>query len=73
MNWDEIEGNWVQFKGYVRDKWGKITDDDLDVIDGKWEQLAGKIQERYGLARQEADRQIREFLESFEDKDAVAL
>jgi uncharacterized protein YjbJ (UPF0337 family) len=58
MNWDRIEGNWKQLTGKVKERWGKLTDDDLDVIDGRREQLAGKIQQRYGCLRDDADRQI---------------
>ena len=58
MNWDRIEGNWRQFKGKVKEKWGKLTDDDLDTVAGKRDQLLGKLQERYGIARDEADRQL---------------
>jgi uncharacterized protein YjbJ (UPF0337 family) len=58
MNWDRVEGNWKQFKGQVKEQWGKLTDDDFDQIAGKRDQLAGKIQERYGIAKDEADRQI---------------
>ena len=61
MNDDRIEGNWKQFKGKVKEQWGKLTDDDLDVISGRRDQLAGKIQERHGVARDEAERQIKEF------------
>ncbi|MBL0420687.1 CsbD family protein [Ramlibacter sp. AW1] len=61
MNDDRVEGNWKQFKGKIKEQWGKLTDDDLDVIAGKRDQLAGKIQERHGVARDEADRQIRDF------------
>ena len=46
-----VEGNWKQFKGNVKEKWGKLTDDDIDVIEGKREQLEGKIQQRYGYAK----------------------
>lgn len=60
MNWDRIEGNWKQFRGMVKEKWGKLTDDDLDVIEGKRDKLAGKIQERYGMAKDAADREIDE-------------
>lgn len=60
MNWDRIEGNWKQFRGMIKEKWGKLTDDDLDVIEGKREKLAGKIQERYGMAKDAADREIEE-------------
>jgi uncharacterized protein YjbJ (UPF0337 family) len=58
MNWDRIEGNWKTFKGQVRQKWGKLTDDDLDVIEGKRDQLEGKIQQRYGYAKDQAAREI---------------
>jgi uncharacterized protein YjbJ (UPF0337 family) len=58
MNWDRIEGNWKQVVGRVKARWGKLTDDDLDVIAGRREELAGVIQERYGLARDEADDQV---------------
>lgn len=61
MNWDQIEGKWKQVKGQAQQKWGKLTDDDLDVVDGRRQALAGKIQERYGVAKEEAERQIHEF------------
>jgi uncharacterized protein YjbJ (UPF0337 family) len=59
MNWDRVEGNWKQFSGKVKEKWGKLTDDDLTVIDGKQDQLVGRIQERYGVAKDEAEKQVR--------------
>jgi uncharacterized protein YjbJ (UPF0337 family) len=62
MNWDTIKGQWKQFKGKVKEKWGHLTDDDLDVIDGKKDQLVGKLQERYGYAKDEAEKQADEFL-----------
>jgi uncharacterized protein YjbJ (UPF0337 family) len=58
MNWERIEGNWKQAKGKAVEKWGKLTNDDLDVVAGRREQLAGKIQERYGVAKEEAENQI---------------
>lgn len=58
MNWDRIEGNWMQFKGKAKQQWGKLTDDELDQIEGRRDQLVGRIQERYGIQRDEADRQI---------------
>lgn len=51
MDWNRVEGSWKQVKGAVKEKWGKLTDDDLDVINGRREQLEGKIQERYGFAK----------------------
>ena len=60
MDWNQIEGNWKQFKGKVKEKWGKLTDDDLDTIAGKRDQLVGKLQEKYGMAKDEAEKQINE-------------
>ena len=61
MNEDQFEGKWKQMKGTVKEKWGKLTDDDVTVINGKKDILAGKIQERYGITKEEAERQIDEF------------
>ena len=58
MNWDQVSGNWKQFKGMVKEKWGKLTDDDLDVISGKRDQLIGKLQEKYGIAKDEAEKEL---------------
>jgi uncharacterized protein YjbJ (UPF0337 family) len=68
MNWDRVEGEWKQWKGKVKEQWGKITDDDLDRIAGKRDQLIGKVQEAYGVARDEADRQIREWEKRMPDE-----
>jgi uncharacterized protein YjbJ (UPF0337 family) len=62
MNWNQVEGNWAQFKGKVQTQWGKLTGDDLDVIDGKRKELAGKIQERYGKAQDEVEREVDDWL-----------
>jgi uncharacterized protein YjbJ (UPF0337 family) len=48
MAWDRVEGNWKQFMGLAKEKWGQLTDDELTAIDGRRDQLEGKIQERYG-------------------------
>jgi uncharacterized protein YjbJ (UPF0337 family) len=61
MNEDRMEGNWKQFKGKVKEQWGKLTDDDLDVIAGKREQLLGRIQQRHGLAKEDAEREVESF------------
>lgn len=61
MNWDQVEGKWNQLKGRVREQWGKLTDDDLDVIAGKRDQFLGKLQERYGLEKAEAEKQLEEW------------
>ncbi|MDO8520241.1 MAG: CsbD family protein [Deltaproteobacteria bacterium] len=67
MNWDTIEGNWKKWKGNIKVKWGKITDDELDVIEGKRDRLAGKIQEKYGIAKDEVEKQLGEFQKSAKD------
>jgi uncharacterized protein YjbJ (UPF0337 family) len=59
MNWDRIEGNWKQFKGKVKQQWGRLTDDRIDVIAGKRDELLGAVQEAYGVARDEAERQVK--------------
>jgi uncharacterized protein YjbJ (UPF0337 family) len=64
MNWDQVEGKWKEFRGSVREKWGKLTDDDLDMIAGKRDQLVGKLQQRYGYEKEKAEDQIDQFLES---------
>jgi uncharacterized protein YjbJ (UPF0337 family) len=61
MNKDEIGGNWKQFKGTVKEKWGKLTDDDMTVIEGKRDQLVGKIQERYGYAKDQAEKEVKDW------------
>ena len=62
MNWDRLEGNWKQVKGSVRERWGKLTDNDLEQIAGKKDQLVGRIQERYGLAKDAAQQQADEWV-----------
>ena len=61
MNKQTIEGNWMQLKGKVRETWGDLTDDDIDVIAGKRDQLIGKLKERYGKSTEEVDREVTEF------------
>lgn len=58
MNREQLEGNWKQLKGHAREKWGKLTDDDLDEIKGRQQILVGKIQERYGSTVEEAKKQV---------------
>jgi uncharacterized protein YjbJ (UPF0337 family) len=61
MNWDEVSGKWNQVKGSMKEKWGKLTDDDLTMIDGKRDRMVGKIQERYGITKEKAEEQIRDW------------
>lgn len=58
MNWDQAAGKWNQMKGAVKERWGKLTDDDLTVIDGNRDKLLGKIQERYGITKEKAEEEI---------------
>lgn len=62
MNSDQLQGKWKQMKGSVKERWGKLTDDDIHVINGQREQLVGRVQERYGIAREEAAKQVDEWL-----------
>jgi uncharacterized protein YjbJ (UPF0337 family) len=64
MNRDWLEGNWKQARGKVRERWGKLTDDELDVIAGRRDQLIGRIQELYGNTRDEVAREIDEMFEA---------
>jgi uncharacterized protein YjbJ (UPF0337 family) len=68
MNWDRVEGNWKQFKGKVKQKWGKLTDDQLDVISGNRDELVGKIQESYGIAKDEAEKEVKAWESTFEEE-----
>ena len=59
MDWNRVEGNWKQMKGKIKEKWGNLTDDDLDVINGRRDQLEGKkIQQRYGIAKDQARKDV---------------
>jgi len=62
MNSDQWQGKWKHVKGSIKERWGKLTDDDLDVIAGLRDQLAGRIQERYGIAEEEARRQVNQWM-----------
>jgi uncharacterized protein YjbJ (UPF0337 family) len=61
MNSDQVKGTWKQMRGKVKEMWGKLTDDDLDVIDGKKDQLIGRIQKAYGVGREDAERQVKDW------------
>ena len=62
MNNDRIEGNWKQLKGKAQQKWGDITDDELDKMEGNRTELVGKVQEKYGKSKDEAEREVDDFL-----------
>jgi uncharacterized protein YjbJ (UPF0337 family) len=64
MNWDQVAGNWKQLQGKVRQQWGKLTDDDLSLIQGKQTELAGRLQERYGYSKEQAEKEIKNWVDS---------
>lgn len=61
MNWDTVQGKWKQYKGSAKEKWGDLTDDELDQAAGQRDQLVGKIQEKYGVTKDEAEKQVDEW------------
>jgi uncharacterized protein YjbJ (UPF0337 family) len=69
MNWDQVQGKWKQMKGSAKTRWGKLTDDDLDVAAGQRDQLVGRIQERYGIAKEDAQRQVEEWNKSLDKEN----
>ena len=62
MNWDQVSGKWQQLKGNVRTKWGKLTDDDVEIVAGNRDKLIGKLQERYGFTKDRALQSVDEFI-----------
>jgi uncharacterized protein YjbJ (UPF0337 family) len=68
MNKDILKGKWMQMKGTVRTKWGKLTDDDVNQIQGDAEKFIGKLQERYGYGREQAEKELNDFMNRPMDK-----
>lgn len=68
MAWDQIKGAWKEVRGSVRERWGKLTDDDLDVIAGERDQLIGTVQRRYGTMRDQASREVADFEASVSER-----
>lgn len=69
MNSDRIIGNWKQVKGRIKEQWGKLTDDHINIIDGRRDRLLGQIQESYGIASDEAEKQV----QAWEKRNAMAM
>ena len=67
MNWDQLEGKWMQAKGSIKERFGKLTDDDLKIISGSREKFIGRIQERYGIAKEEAQKRVDEWARGLAD------
>jgi uncharacterized protein YjbJ (UPF0337 family) len=63
MTWDILKGQWAQFKGKIRQQWGKLTDDELDQIQGDREILIGKLQQRYGRSREQVEQEVDRWLQ----------
>jgi uncharacterized protein YjbJ (UPF0337 family) len=59
MNWEQIQGNWMNIKGKVKERWGDLTDDDLDRIEGRRDQLVGLVQKQYGIAKELAEKEVK--------------
>jgi len=58
MNWEEVEGNWMQYKGKLTTQWGKLTDDDVKIVHGRRTELLGLLQKHYGHTKEQAEREI---------------
>ena len=58
MNWDQIEGKWMQYKGKAKELWGDLTDDEFDRVAGKRDQMVGLIQSKYGKVKADAEREV---------------
>ncbi len=67
MNMEQVKGKWKQFTGSVQERWGELTNDEIEKIEGEREQLEGKIQERYGKSKEEAREEVNEWLDSLDD------
>jgi uncharacterized protein YjbJ (UPF0337 family) len=65
MNRDQISGNWKEMKGKAKERWGLLTDDDLDIVDGQLDQLVGQIQKAYGLEREKAKKEVDDFVKTW--------
>ena len=65
MNEDIVKGKWKELRGKVRERWGKITGDDVDRLKGTHEELIGLLQQRYGYERKQADKEVREWVNRY--------
>jgi uncharacterized protein YjbJ (UPF0337 family) len=63
MNKEIFRGKWQSLKGQVKQKWGKLTDDDISQIEGNYDELTGKLQQRYGYEKQRVEREINDFVD----------
>lgn len=63
-NKDTLQGQWKQFQGKIKEKWGKLTDNELTQINGRRDMLIGKLQEKYGMAKERAEKEVQSFEET---------
>jgi uncharacterized protein YjbJ (UPF0337 family) len=68
MDWGQIKTKWPQMRGQLRHRWGRLTEDDLDVIDGERDIFIGRVQERYSIDREEAQRRIEEWMHTLSEE-----
>jgi len=64
MDWNRIEGNWKQFTGKIREKFGELTDDELDKMEGRRDQFEGKLQEKYGMGKETVKKTVDDWLKT---------
>lgn len=69
MNWDQIEGKWKQLKGSAREKWGDLTNDDLEFVAGHRDRLVGRLQERYGYLREDAQKRADDWAQALREEE----
>ncbi len=67
MNEDIIKGKWKEMKGKVKQQWGKFTDDDITEMQGSYDELSGKIQKKYGYQKDQAEKEINDFIDKNSD------
>ncbi len=72
MNEQILNGKWYQMSGAIREKWGELTEDDVTIFLGKGEQLVGRLQEQYGYSREQAEREVADFLASFQEETPLS-
>lgn len=60
---DILKGKWMQLKGSIKERWGELTDDEVDEVRGETQQLIGLLQEKYGYAKEKAEAEVAEFME----------
>jgi len=63
MNKDIVKGHWKEIKGKLKQQWGKFTDDQIDEMEGTYEELEGALQKNYGYQKDEAKKQINNFID----------